>query len=199
MYPVNQAFVNPMVPSYTCPYHGYVPYRVYSYSPYLTGYPAAYPPVYPPYFDHERFSSLQGMELKDYGKQPVVLNIEKATEQNNTFRTALWTGKHMQVTLMSIPVGSSVGLEVHPDTDQVIRIEDGDALIEMGDTSTNLNFRTAAEEGYAIMIPAGKWHNVTNTGDEPLKICVFYAPPQHPFGTVHRTKADAMAAEQASS
>ncbi|MEC5423502.1 cupin domain-containing protein [Virgibacillus sp. C22-A2] len=134
--------------------------------------------------------------LRDYGKEPFVVNIEEAAEQNNNFRTALWTGDHLQVTVMSIPVGSDIGLEVHPDVDQFLRIEEGQGVVQMGDSQTNLTFEKNAYEDYAIMVPAGKWHNLTNTGDKTLKLYTIYAPPEHPFGTVHRTKAEAMAAEE---
>ncbi|MBA4534566.1 cupin domain-containing protein [Brevibacillus halotolerans] len=133
--------------------------------------------------------------LKDYGSKPFVVNIEKAAKQNNTYRTALWTGKHLQVTLMSINVGDDIGLEVHPSTDQFIRIEEGQGLVQMGNSKDKLDFQKMVYDGYAIMIPAGTWHNVTNTGNKPLKIYVIYAPPEHPYGTVHKTKADAMSAE----
>lgn len=137
----------------------------------------------------------QVMLLKDYGKRPLVVDIEKVTKLNNNFRTALWTGEHFQVTLMNINVGEDIGLEVHPNTDQFIRIEEGQGLVQMGDRKENLDFVVNAFEDYAIMIPAGKWHNITNTGNKPLKVYVIYAPPQHPFGTVHPTKSDAMASE----
>ncbi|MDK8180060.1 cupin domain-containing protein [Paenibacillus sp. UMB4589-SE434] len=133
--------------------------------------------------------------LRDYGQCPLVVNIDQAAKQNNTYRTALWTGKHFQVTLMSINVGEDIGLEVHPTTDQFIRVEEGQGLVQMGDRKDNLDFQVMAYEDYAIMIPAGKWHNITNTGHIPLKIYVIYAPPEHPYGTVHETKAVAMSAE----
>lgn len=134
--------------------------------------------------------------LKDYGKQPFVVNIEEASKQNRTFRTALWTGRHLQVTLMSINVGEDIGLEVHPTVDQFLRIEEGQGMVQMGDTKNQLSFKKRVHDGSAIMVPAGKWHNLTNTGNKPLKLYTIYAPPQHPFGTVHKTKADAMAAEE---
>lgn len=135
------------------------------------------------------------MELKDYGAEPFVTNIEEATTQNDTFRTALWTGKNLQVTVMSIEAGEDIGLEVHKG-DQFLRIEAGQGLVQMGDSEENLNFEEKAEDDYAIMIPAGKWHNVTNTGDKALKIYSIYAPPEHPHGTVHKTRAIAMKAEE---
>ena len=133
--------------------------------------------------------------LKDHGKEPFVVNINQAAKQNNTYRTAIWTGDHLQVTLMSINVGEDIGLEIHPNVDQFLRIEEGQGLVQMGKSKDNLNFERNVYDDSAIMIPAGTWHNVTNTGNMPLKLYSIYAPPNHPFGTVHRTKADAEAAE----
>ncbi|WP_293983594.1 cupin domain-containing protein [uncultured Clostridium sp.] len=133
--------------------------------------------------------------LKDYGPDPFVVNINDATEQNNTFRTALWTGNNLQVTLMSINVGDDIGLEVHTTGDQFIRIEEGQGLVKMGDSKDRLNFQRELYEDSTIMIPAGKWHNVINTGNKPLKLYAIYAPPEHPRDTVHETKADAESAE----
>jgi mannose-6-phosphate isomerase-like protein (cupin superfamily) len=133
--------------------------------------------------------------LKDYGPQPLVLNIDKATKQNNTFRTALWTGTHLQVTLMSINVGEDIGAEIHPNLDQFLRIEQGQGITKMGSSRDNMNLQASVSDDDAIMIPAGTWHNLINTGNMPLKLYSIYAPPQHPRGTIHKTKADAMAAE----
>lgn len=133
-------------------------------------------------------SSSNQLVLKDYGPQPFVIDISKASKQNNTFRTALWTGSHLQVTLMSIKVGDDIGLEIHPNTDQFIRIEDGQAIVKMGKNKDNLDFQANAYDDYAIMIPAGTWHNIINTGKKPLKVYSIYAPPQHPHGVVHVTK-----------
>jgi len=131
------------------------------------------------------------IHLRDYGPEPFVVDIEDATEENDTFRTALWTGNHLQVTLMSIDVGEDIGLEVHSDLDQFIRIEDGEGLVMMGPSRDNLNFQARVKDDYAFIIPAGTWHNLINTGHKPIKLYSIYAPPEHPFGTVHRTKAEA--------
>lgn len=138
----------------------------------------------------------QVIKLKDYGPEPFVVNIEKATKQNNNFRTALWTGEHLQLTLMSINVGEEIGLEIHPHLDQFIRIEAGEGLVKMGDREDHLYFQAKVSDDFAFIIPAGKWHNLINTGYVPLKLYSIYAPPQHPYGTVHVTKADAEAAEE---
>ncbi|AXI07755.1 cupin domain-containing protein [Oceanobacillus sp. 143] len=133
--------------------------------------------------------------LKDYGPEPFVVNINEASKQNNTYRTALWTGPHLQVTLMSINVGDDIGLEIHHDVDQFLRVEQGQGIVNMGKSKNNLNFVRRVRDDSAIMVPANTWHNVTNTGNIPLKLYSIYAPPHHPFGTVHKTKADAAAAE----
>lgn len=135
------------------------------------------------------------MEIKDYGSQAFVANIENLTKTNTNYRTAIWTGKLLQITLMHIPVGEDIGLEQHPDNDQFLRLEAGRARVQMGDTAEQLDFDVEAEDDFAIVIPAGKWHNVTNIGDEALKIYSIYAPVHHPAGTVHETKAIADAAE----
>ncbi len=131
----------------------------------------------------------------DYGPEPFVVNIEDVTEKNNNFRTVLWTGNHLQLTLMSLNIGESIGLEIHPEVDQFIRIEEGQGLVLMGDSKERLDFRQNVYEDYAIIIPAGKWHNLINTGNKPLKLYTIYAPAQHPHGTVHVTKSEAEAAE----
>lgn len=96
---------------------------------------------------------------------------------------------------MSLHVGEDIGLEVHPDTDQFLRIEEGEGIVQMGKTRNNLTFERKVSKNDAIFVPAGYWHNLTNTGHKPLKLYTIYAPPEHPFGTVHRTKAEAMAEE----
>ncbi|RDW16090.1 cupin domain-containing protein [Oceanobacillus arenosus] len=133
--------------------------------------------------------------LKDFGPEPYAVNINEAAKQNDTYRTALWTGHHLQVTLMSIPVDEDIGLEIHHGTDQFLRIEQGQGIVQMGKSKDNLNYVREVNDDYAIMVPAETWHNVTNTGNIPLKLYSIYAPPHHPFGTVHATKAAAMAAE----
>ena len=131
--------------------------------------------------------------LKDYGPRPLVINIDKATKQNNTFRTALWTGNHLQLTLMSINVGEDIGVESHPGLDQFLRIEQGQGLVKMGFRRDDMTMQASVSDGDAILVPAGTWHNLINTGNIPVKLYSIYAPPQHPFGTVHTTRADAQA------
>ena len=130
-------------------------------------------------------------EIRDYGCEPFVFNIRHATEKNENFRTTLWTGEYLQLTLMSIPACGDIGVEMHSDVDQFIRVESGRAKVYMGSCRNNLQERACVDGDDAILIPAGTWHNIVNVGGRPLKLYSLYAPPQHPFGTVHKTKADA--------
>lgn len=131
----------------------------------------------------------------DHGPKPFIANISRAARQNQNFRTAFWTGCHLQMTLMNIRVCGEIGAEIHPDTDQFIRVEEGQALVRMGACREELDFQCRLGVGDAIFVPAGTWHNVFNAGNCPLKLSSFYAPPQHPRGTIHRTKADAESEE----
>lgn len=137
-----------------------------------------------------------GFYSRDYGPEPFATDIKEITMKNNNFRTALWTGEHLQVTLMCINPGESIGIEVHPCTDQFLAIEQGCGLVQMGNERNNLNFQAKVHESCVFIIPAGKWHNLTNTGDIPIKLYSIYAPPNHPRGTVHRTKAEAESMER---
>lgn len=134
-------------------------------------------------------------DTNDYGAQPFVLNIEEATLANDKFRVAKWTGNNLQMTLMTIQPGDDIGLEVHADHDQFLRVEQGLGLVQMGSAEDNLDYEQSVEDDYAIFVPAGMWHNVTNTSDQPLKLYSIYAPSEHPRGTIHNTKAEAEAAE----
>ena len=126
----------------------------------------------------------------DFGPEPFVVNIARATQQNPFYRRTLWTGCHLQLTLMCIPPCGEIGLEVHPDNDQFLRLEEGQGIVMMGACRERLNFQRPVCQDDTIFVPAGTWHNVVNTGRTPLKLYAIYAPPHHPHGTVHRTKAE---------
>lgn len=116
-------------------------------------------------------------------------DIKKLTEENTNFRTVLHTGQHSQIVAMSIPVGGDIGEETHEDTDQMLFFVDGEGeAILSGETRK-------VEEHDVVFVPAGTTHNFKNVGDEDLKLFTVYAPPEHPDGTVHKTKAEAEAAE----
>lgn len=173
----------------------YNPYRRYPSSYNDSNYMNNDNRVYPSTYGNNNPSSRYA-RFGDYGPEPFVVNIEEVTKQNNTFRTALWTGEHLQLTLMSINPGDDIGLEIHPHLDQFVRIEEGQGIVKMGDHRDYLDFQRNVSADFAFIIPAGKWHNLINTGRMPLKLYSIYAPPQHPPGTVHVTKAEALAAEE---
>ncbi len=133
--------------------------------------------------------------MTDQGPAPFVIDIESATLDNDAYRTTVWTGSNLQLTVMAIQPGHDIGLEVHGDHDQFLRVEAGSARVQMGPAADELTFDETVGADWAVFVPAGSWHNLTNVGDEPLKVYSIYAPPEHPHGTVHPTKAEADAAE----
>lgn len=134
-------------------------------------------------------------KIVDEGAKPSVFNISRLTKLNTNFRTVLWTGNHMQITLMSILTRSDIGLEIHHETDQFLKIEQGYALIKMGSCKENLEYETRAQSGYSILIPAETWHNIINIGRVPLKLYSIYSPPVHPLGAIHKAKEIARSEE----
>ena len=130
------------------------------------------------------------MDRKDYGPEPYVIDIEELTKENDLFRVAKWTGSNMQMTVMSIPVDGEVGLEVHDEHDQFLRIEEGEGKVVMGPAEDVLTQEWEVEDDFAIFVPAGTWHNILNTGDMPLKLYSIYAPGEHAHSTVHETFED---------
>lgn len=125
------------------------------------------------------------MEMAGYS-----IDIEKATIENDYFRKVLFTGPHMQLVLMTLQPGEDIGQETHDEHDQFIRVEAGTGRAMVGGEEFELH------DGSIVVIPAGAQHNVINESrTEPLRLYTLYAPPEHPDGTVHRTKAEAEAAE----
>ncbi len=113
-------------------------------------------------------------------------NIEALTKHNTFFRKVIFTAKHMQLVVMSLPPKGDIGLETHPHTDQFIRVEAGEGKCKIGDSEY------ALKDGVSVIIPAGSEHNVWNTSpSEDLKLYTIYTPPEHKDGTIHKTKADA--------
>ena len=133
--------------------------------------------------------------MADHGPEPFVTDIEAATLDNGAFRTTLWTGTHLQLTLMCLQPEEEIGLEVHHDIDQFLRVEQGAGRVVMGPTRDDLSFKRELADDDVVLVPAGWWHNVTNTGDEALRLYSVYGPAEHEPGTVHLTKAEADAAE----
>jgi len=112
-------------------------------------------------------------------------DIQKVTLDNEDFRRVLYTGKHLQLVLMTLQPGEEIGEEVHEDRDQFFRIEEGSGEIRIDGVANKV------EDDFAVIVPAGARHNVVNTGSEPLKLYTLYGPPEHRDGTVHKDKAQA--------
>ncbi len=129
--------------------------------------------------------------MSDHGGEPYVVDIEKATLENDTYRTTLWTGKHLQLTVMTIKPGDDIGLEAHPVNDQFLRVESGRGRCQMGLVKDDLDFDADVQDDSVILVPAGTWHNVTNTGEDDLRLYALYGPPDHLPGTVHVSHEDA--------
>lgn len=135
--------------------------------------------------------------MEDNGPRPNAFDIESATRQNENYRTVAWTGKYLQVTLMSIPVGESIGLESHPGTDQFLRVDAGRGKAVMGPAKDQLDFEQDVSDGWSVQVPAGTWHDVINTGTAPLRLYTIYAPSHHAAGAVQPTSEDAEREEEA--
>lgn len=131
--------------------------------------------------------------IKDIGPQPQSFDIESATKQNLDYRSVAWSGRYLQVTLMSIPVGSDIGLEMHPETDQFLRLDFGSGHVQMGAAKDKLTFDKKVSDGWCILVPAGTWHNVTNIGNTPMQVYAIYAPAHHSPGKVQATMEAAKA------
>ena len=117
-------------------------------------------------------------------------DIGELAGENSAFRRVLYTGKHLQLVIMSIEPGGEIGEEVHHDHDQFFRIEDGHGEMWIDGQ------RTPVHEGDAILVPARAWHNLVNTGKKPLRFCTLYGPPEHKDGVMHRTRDDAEVVEE---
>jgi mannose-6-phosphate isomerase-like protein (cupin superfamily) len=116
-------------------------------------------------------------------------NIEELTLQNTYFRQVLFTGSHAQLVVMSLKPGEEIGNEKHDTVDQFFRIEQGEAKYVINNSEKHV-----VKNGDAVIIPAGTWHNVINTSQtEELKLYTIYSPPNHPDGTIHKTKEEALA------
>ncbi len=122
-------------------------------------------------------------------------NVERETLDNADFRRVLFTGANVQLTVMRLAPGEEIGVEMHDHLDQFLRIEQGSARVTFGPSVDKVDEEHEVQDDWAIVVPGGVWHNVINTGSGDLKLYSLYAPPEHPPGTVHRTKADADADE----
>lgn len=119
-----------------------------------------------------------------------IADIEDRTEENVDYRRVLYTGRNIQLVLMSLLPGEEIGEEVHADRDQFFRVEQGQGEVLIDGRTTPI------EDDTAIIVPAGARHNIINTGGRPLRLYTLYAPPEHVDGLVQATKADAMSSSE---
>jgi len=131
------------------------------------------------------------MTINDVGPKPQSFDIESASKENTNYRSVAWSGRYLQVTLMSIPVGGDIGLEAHPQTDQFLRLDAGKGRVQMGAAKDELDFEKEVSDGWCVLVPAGTWHNITNTGTTPMQVYAIYAPAHHQPGKVQATAAAA--------
>ena len=124
--------------------------------------------------------------------KPFIGSIEKQTLKNNYFRKVLFTGKHQQLVVMCLKPGEEIGNEVHKHVDQFFRLESGEAKFVFNGKTKHI-----VKNGGAVLVPAGTYHNIINNSKtKKLKLYTIYSPPNHPPNTIHKTKADAMEAEE---
>ena len=135
----------------------------------------------------------EDMRIEDTGPAPQSFDIERSAIENNDYRAVAWSGRHLQVTLMSIPIGGEIGLESHPDTDQFIRLETGEGRVLMGPAKDQMTFDEKVSDGWCVLAPAGSWHNIINIGPTPMQLYTIYAPAHHAPGKVQATAAIASA------
>lgn len=149
--------------------------------------------------NHERLQKRKPpFREKGYDMLGWVGDIRKISLDNANFRTVAFTGKHTQLTLMRLGPGEEIGWEAHSHLDQFLRLELGKARVEFGRSGDQIDETHEIEDGWALIVPAGTWHNVVNTGTGDVRLYSLYSPPEHPAGTVQRTKAEADAAEHSS-
>lgn len=129
--------------------------------------------------------------IKDIGPQPQSFDIERTVKENTNYRSVAWSGRYLQVTLMSIPAGGDIGLEAHPETDQFLRLDAGRGRVQMGPAKDKLTFEKEVSNGWCVLVPAGTWHNITNIGATPMQVYAIYAPAHHTPDKVQATAAAA--------
>ena len=133
--------------------------------------------------------------MVDYGPGPFSEDLERAALANNNYREVIWTGPNSQLVLMSIDVGDDIGLEVHPDNDQILLIKQGQGQVQMGPSRDNLNYRRDVYDGCVVCVPKNTWHNIVNRGCKPIKLATIYSPWHHAPGVIDPTHEIADARE----
>jgi mannose-6-phosphate isomerase-like protein (cupin superfamily) len=125
--------------------------------------------------------------IKDIGPKPQSFDIEQAIKGNTEFRSVAWSGRYLQVTLMSIPAGGDIGLEAHPERDQFLRLDSGRGRVQMGSAKDKLTFEKNVSDDWCVLVAAVTWHNITSTGTTPMQLYAIYAPTHHAPDKVQAT------------
>jgi mannose-6-phosphate isomerase-like protein (cupin superfamily) len=132
----------------------------------------------------------------DFGSGPPFVDIDQITKDNKNYRIVLWTGNHLQLIVMHLETQEEIGIENHSNLDQYLHIIQGRGVLLTGDDKDKVDVRKRISRDFSIIIPAGTWHNLVNTGIKPLKLYSIYTTPKHPPDTVHVTRAAALADER---
>ena len=129
-----------------------------------------------------RIISLHSTEtISDPIPKAAVINIDDVSDNNNEYKKTIWLGEFIKVNVMSIPTGKEIGNEIHTEQDQFIKIESGRALVTFGKSEEEITLERAIDDDYAIIVPAGTWHNIKNIGNSDLKLFSIYAPPNEMY------------------
>ncbi len=142
----------------------------------------------PPVYDDKYYYDRCDLKCKNEHGDVFVTNVGKSAIKNTKFKKSYWTGKYLQMTLVSLDCGEDIGVECHDDADEYIRVERGNGVITTGNSRDCMWNKKRLCEGDSVFIPAGTWHNITNCGRGTLKISSIYAPPHHPKCTVEKHK-----------
>lgn len=130
----------------------------------------------------------ESTQIRDKGNEPIVFDIRREAFMTPDFRTAIWTGANLQLTVMTVPVGGEIGVEKHDGLDQLIGIISGAGEVTFGNRENYMAAPIPLDAHSVVLVPAGTYHNVKNVGKTPLKLYSVYAPKAHKFGTVEKTK-----------
>ena len=131
-----------------------------------------------------------GGDMRDRGNEPIVFDIRREAFMTPDYRTALWTGGNLQLTVMTIPVGEETGVEMHEGVDQLIGVVSGAGEVSFGNRENYFAPAIPLDAHSVVLVPSGTYHNIKNAGRTPLKLYSVYAPRVHKFGTVDKTNEE---------
>ena len=127
--------------------------------------------------------------IQDIGPEPQAFDMERATKGNTNYRSVAWSGRYLAGDADVDSHRGDIGLEAHPETDQFLRLDAGSGRVQMGSAQDELSFDKEVSEGWCVLVPAGTWHKITNTGATPMQVYTIYAPAHHAPDKVQATAA----------